>query len=116
MIRRNPDVGFDDIWTPELTSGREFRAAKAISSRHFEPIGTRTCQILVEGDYNGILKADEHYIAVKKDLSDIDDAIEQFKDDRCRTRIVQQAYDFVINNHTYDHRVAGLLDRVVGVD
>lgn len=116
MIRRNPDIGFDDIWTPELTSGREFRAAKAISSRHFEPIGTKTCQILVEGDYNGILKAGDHYIAVKKDLSDIDDAIEQFKDKSHRVRIAQQAYDFVINNHTYDHRVASLLDRVIGVD
>ena len=116
LLLRDRDMSFDAIWTPELTRDQEFRSGKAISSRHFEPIGTKTCQILVEGDYNGILKADEHYIAVKKDLSNIDNAIERFKDESYRSRIAQQAYEFVIENHTYDHRVATLLNQVFGTN
>lgn len=35
---------------------------RAISPRHFESCLTRTCQILIEGDYNGILVPGKHYI------------------------------------------------------
>src|SRR5439155_12294042 len=38
-------------------------SGKAISSRHLEAVGTKTCQLLVRGSYNGILHAGEHYIA-----------------------------------------------------
>ena len=44
-------------------------SGKSVSSRHFEPIGTKTCQILVEGEYNGVLRPGEHYIPVNRDLS-----------------------------------------------
>ena len=38
--------------------------SKCISSRHFEAAATGTCQLLVEGRYNDILIAGEHYIPV----------------------------------------------------
>jgi len=87
-------------------------SGKCISSRHFEPIGTKTCQLLLEGNYNGILKADEHYIPVRRDLTNIDDAIERFRDADHRTRIAERAYDFVMAEHTYRHRVEKLLRTV----
>ena len=34
----------------------------AISPRHLEACATRTCQVLVEGDYSGVLRPGEHYI------------------------------------------------------
>lgn len=87
-------------------------SGKSISSRHFEPIGTRTCQILLDGHYNGILKPDEHYIAVRKDLSNIEEAIEKFKDEAFRSRMVNATYEYAMSQHTYAHRVERLL-RVV---
>jgi spore maturation protein CgeB len=88
-------------------------SGKAISSRHFEPIGTKTCQILIEGNYNGILKADEHYISVKKDLSNVGEAIRQFKDEAYRSSMVNQTYDYILSTHTYKHRVDFLLRTVL---
>jgi hypothetical protein len=114
MMLRDKTLTFDEIWTDDLKRDKEFVSGKAISSRHFEPIGTKTCQVLIEGDYNGILKADEHYIAVKKDLSNVGEALEKFKDETFRERIVQQAYDFVLAEHTYDKRVEAVVDRVEG--
>jgi len=87
-------------------------SGKAISSRHFEPIGTRTCQILLEGSYNGILQADKHYLSLRKDLANIDDVVRRFKDEEQRRTIVEQAYEHVITEHTYHHRVATLLTAV----
>ena len=43
-------------------------------------IGTKTIQILIEGNYNGYFKPDIHYIPLKKDLSNFDEAIEKFND------------------------------------
>ncbi len=87
-------------------------SGKAISSRHFEPIGTKTCQLLLEGDYNGILKADEHYILIKKDYSNIVEAIEKFKDDDYRNSITSRAFDHVMSYHTHSHRIAHMLDQM----
>ena len=87
-------------------------SGKAISSRHFEAIGAKACQILIEGEYNGILQADVHYISVKKDMSNIDDAIERLRNVDYRTAMVDRTYDYVISAHTYQHRVNSLVDRL----
>ncbi len=78
--------------------------SKAISSRHFDAVGTKTCQIMLEGRYNDILQPGRHYISVKSDLSNLDDAIEQFMDLRASEEIAAAAYDLVMSEHTYQHR------------
>jgi hypothetical protein len=65
--------------------------------------------MLLEGRYNGILEADRHYIAINKDLTNIDEAIERFRDESYRTRMVEETYDYVLSQHTYAHRVEHLL-------
>jgi hypothetical protein len=118
-LRRGP-VKFevlDDFETPfaELEE-RFFRGAprapvysKAISSRHFDAIGTKTCQILRRGRFNDILDADTHYLCVEPDFSNTDDVVARFKDEAERTRIVDAAYDHVTASHTYRHRVSQVL-------
>jgi hypothetical protein len=82
--------------------------SKCISSRHFDAAGTHTCQILVRGRYNDILRADEHYIALDPDLANIGDAIERFRDPAERRRTAEAAYQLVHDRHTYRHRIAAL--------
>jgi hypothetical protein len=108
----NQDAGFDDVFDRFYRGQPRGVSGKAISSRHFEAIGAKTCQILVEGDYNGILAADVHYISVKKDMSNIDDAIERFRDEAYRAEVTSRSYDYVMSAHTYRHRVDSLVDRL----
>lgn len=89
-----------------------FINGKAISSRHFEPIGTKTCQILLEGYYNGILKENEHYISVKKDYTNFEEAFEIYLDPNKRHMITENAYEYVLENHTYDIRVKTILNQI----
>jgi hypothetical protein len=112
-LKQRPDASFEEIYDrfyrghmPGAPSG------KSISSRHFEPIGTKTCQLLLRGDYNDVLKANEHYIAIEKDLSNVEDAIRRFKDEAYRQRMVDDTYDYVMAEHTYDHRVRELLKAI----
>jgi len=82
--------------------------SKCISSRHFDAIGTKTCQVLLEGRYNDILEAGEHFIEVKRDMSNLDEAIAKFKDETLRHRIVENAYQYIMDQHRYEARLAKL--------
>lgn len=109
----NEELPFDEIY--ELFFKDRPRPAvysKCISSRHLDAAGTKTCQILVEGRYNGILTADEHYIPLAADLSNLEEALRRFRDPAERSRIADAAYAHVIERHSYDKRIAELLDAV----
>ena len=100
-------VGYDEIY-PKFFKDRE-RApvyGKAISSRHFDAIGTKTCQIMFAGRYNDILKAGEHYIVLKRDFSNIDEVLARFRDDVFRTAMVDRAYGYVMEEHTHRNRLS----------
>jgi hypothetical protein len=109
-----PNATFDEVhrrfWLPK--SGGV--SGKAISSRHFEAAGTKTCQILIEGEYNGILRGDQHFIPVRRDLSDVESATRRFMDVAERQGIADRAYEHIMSAHTYAHRVDSLLREVIG--
>ena len=75
----------------------------ALSPRHLEACLTKTCQILVEGDYNDILKPNVHYIPLKKDFSNLDEALEIFSHEEKRQEIVQNAYRDIVESGAYTY-------------
>ena len=82
--------------------------SKCISSRHFEAAATGTCQLLIEGRYNDVLKAGEHFIPLRTDLGDAPEALARFLDPTERDRVAAAAHDLVHDSHTYRHRLAAL--------
>lgn len=85
------------------------RSGKAIAARHFEAIGSGCCQLLLRGDYNGLLRADEHYLAIDRDLANLPAVLEQARCvERCAA-IAERARAHVLAEHTYRHRVDALL-------
>jgi hypothetical protein len=109
----NEDLSFDEIYE-RFYRGRPRPPfhAKAISSRHFDAIGTRTCQILLEGRYNDILVPGVHYLALKSDFSNVADVMAEFRDPERRQAITTAAYDLAMAAHTHRHRIAMIRDRV----
>jgi len=85
----------------------------AIGPRHLEACVTRTCQVLVEGSYNGILKPTIHYIPVKSDFSNIEEVLKTIEDDSKREEIVEQAYKDIVESRkfTYKHFVHDVLTK-----
>jgi hypothetical protein len=79
---------------------------KGLSSRHFDAIGTKTLQIMFPGRYNDILVAGRHYVAIAPDFSNLDEVLGVLRDPRARQAIVDEAYSFALDRHTYAHRVA----------
>lgn len=104
-LKENQKASFEEVFDKFYAGVTPGVSGKSVSSRHFEPIGAKCCQVLLEGDYNGTLIAGEHYIPIKRDLSDVNEAVRAFKDDGYRQKIAQQAYDHVMAHHTYERRV-----------
>ena len=101
----HPDSTFEDIHDRFFKDYPNPVSGKAISSRHFEAIGTKTCQILLEGHYNGILKANRHYISLKKDYANFQEVINRFEDRAYVKDMVDETYEYVMARHTYDNRI-----------
>jgi hypothetical protein len=106
FLSRHSKATFDEVYEKFFKNYTNPVNGKAISSRHFEPIGTKTCQILLEGNYNGILEPNTHFISLNKDYSNMDEVLERFADrDYVRT-MVGDTYEYVLDNHTHQHRVS----------
>lgn len=107
--RLHPETDLAEMRTKFYSSGVWPVSGKMLSSRHLEPMGTKTCQLLVEGEYNGVLKPDEHFIPLTKDLSNVREAVEKFRDASYRQRLVDTAYDLAMSQLTFERRVEQVL-------
>lgn len=111
-VAAHPSASFEEVDERFFRPLRPPVSGKAISSRHFEPIGTQTAQILLAGDYNGILRPQEHYLPLAPDLSNVGEVIDQLRDEAARRALVQRTHEYVLAHHTYDHRVTDLVHRI----
>jgi hypothetical protein len=112
FLSQHPKTTFEEVYDRFFKDYANPVNGKAISSRHFEPIGTRTCQILLEGRYNDILEPDVHYISLKRDYSNIDDVLERFRDKDLVRKITDEAYKYTMDCHTYEHRVKNVWNEI----
>ncbi|KQZ18351.1 hypothetical protein [Caulobacter sp. Root1472] len=112
----DPTSGRSAGWMPPssaivLAPGAEIRA---MSPRHLEAVATRTFQVLVEGDYSGVLEAGVHYQPVRRDLSDIDAALDRSQDPQRAQAMVDRAYEEIVASGRYSWRaVVGDIARQV---
>ena len=115
-IDNKPQASFDQVEAalfPGLDGSIHYAA---ISPRHLEACAARTCQVLVEGEYNGILVADEHFIELKRDFSNIRQVMERIVKDEDRDRLTAKAYEDIVasGRYTYERLVEFVLTSCLG--
>jgi hypothetical protein len=100
----HPDATFDEV-EAACFPGRDGELALfAVSPRHLEACVSRTCQVLVRGDYNGVLEADRHYIPLEPDFSNLDEVLETMKRDDRRAEIAEAAFEDVVRGGRWTYR------------
>jgi hypothetical protein len=104
-IKNHPDASFKEVEEYCFPSQDYNIRLFTLSPRHFECAITKTCQILLEGDYGGIFSPGIHYIELKKDYSNIDQVIEHLRDAEYCKQIAENAYRDIIESKRYTYRV-----------
>jgi hypothetical protein len=103
-LAQHPHASFDEV-ERACFPGRDGELNyMAISPKHLESCATRTCQILVEGEYNGILTPGVHYIELKRDFSNIEQVMEYVRKDDLRLQIIERAYKDIVESGAYTYR------------
>lgn len=96
LVTARPEMSDDEIRRTFLEQFENNVPYRTVSPRHLEAAAFRCCQILYEGDYTGVLTADVHYLALRKDFSNFDDVIRRFRDPQHRKAIVDRAHRDII--------------------
>ena len=115
-MQEHPGAGFEEVEAAVFPGMDGNLNLIAISPRHLECCITRTAQVLMEGDYNGILKAGEHYIELKKDYSNLDEVFRLMQDESLRQTLTENAYRDIVDSRRYHYEsfVAYVLNDAIG--
>jgi len=101
-LNKNQSLSFADV-SAQMPKGWDAYRFVTITPRHFEAIVAKTCQILVEGDYRGILEPEKHYIPLRRDFSNLDEVLKKVRDNQYVQDMVKRAYEdiYVSGKYTY---------------
>ncbi|WP_210497506.1 hypothetical protein, partial [Microvirga antarctica] len=74
-----------------------------ISPRHFEAAVCNAAQILYEGTYSGIFLPNRHFFPLKRDLSNLAEALDFARDEARLKEFVDRTYAEVVLNPAYHY-------------
>jgi hypothetical protein len=75
----------------------------AISPRLFEAAQTKTAQLLVEGEYEGIIEPQTHYFPLRRDFSNLTEALERIRDPGETEAMAERAWEDLIASGRYSY-------------
>ncbi len=114
FLRKNPHATFDAVFESVLKPYEGNLLYNAISPRVFEAAATKTPMVMFVGDYSGVCKPDVHYIALKKDFSNLPDVLEKIKDTAYLQALADRAHaDLIMSGKYAQDKLASLVQRVL---
>jgi hypothetical protein len=104
-VKENPQASFEEA-EKNCFAGMDHNIRLfSLSPRFFECAITKTCQVLLEGKYAGVLLPGIHYIELKKDYSNVDEVIEVLRDQKYCSGIAEKTYNDIVKSGKYTYRV-----------
>jgi hypothetical protein len=111
----HPSATFEEIFEKFFAGYGPSVPIRIMSGRQVEAAGTRTVQILFEGRYDGYFEPDVHYIPLKKDFSNADEAIRKFRDDALCDELTERAHRVATEQLTYGVLIDRLANEMAAV-
>lgn len=109
-LQSDPTLSYEQI-SQTLPKGWDGYRFFAIGPRHFEAVVTKTCQVLIEGHYDGVFEANRHYIPLKRDYSNLGAVLDSLKDIQLMNKLIEQAYADICLSGKYSYRAfAAMID------
>jgi hypothetical protein len=107
FVAEHPDAPFAEVHARFFRDYRDPVPLRILSGRNVEAAGTHTVQLLLEGHYSGYLRPFEHYIPLRRDLADLEQAVAHFRDEALCARLTENAHAVVREQLTWER----LIDR-----
>ena len=112
-LHENPDTPFQHIYANFLAPYEGQVNNRKITPRIFDAATLRTLMINYEGAYSHILEPGRHYVALRKDHSNMEEVFAVVRDPMSAQRIIDRAYREVACNPAM--HFSAMVDRVDGV-
>ncbi len=114
FVQDHPAAPFIEVEAacfPGLDRKHQFTA---LSPRNLEAALLGTGQLLVDGDYSGLLKPGEHYIALRPDASNFDEVVEAMRDVPRVEAMIRRCREAILDEPRlrYEHRDRHLADLI----
>ena len=103
IVAVEPEITFEEV-AKRLPAGWDSYTFFALGPRHFEPVITRTAQLLVEGSYEGVLVPDRHYLSLKRDWSNVEEVLARSQDPKQLQELVDCSYEELYISGEYSYR------------
>jgi hypothetical protein len=107
--KKNFNIVYEKFFK-NLTTGTKWRG---LTGKVIEAMGTKTINILVDGDYGPLLKPDEHYIPLKKNFSNFEECIEKVKDKNYFYKITENSYKLSREKLTFTKYIDDLYKNIL---
>jgi hypothetical protein len=111
FVSEHPGASRQEVFERFFSSYTNRVSGRMLASRHIEAAGTKTLQILVEGEYGGLFLPDQHYVPVRRDASNLPEALEKIRDRHFCAAIIDRAYGLAVGTLTYEHLIARFHER-----
>jgi hypothetical protein len=107
-LGEHPDATFDDVYERFFRDYENPVSGRVLSARVAEAAATGTVQLLVEGAYDGYFEPDVHYVPVRKDFANVEEALAKLADhelcsaiaERARERAEELVFERLIDSFT----------------
>jgi len=97
----NPDASYDDVKARFFVDADWKVVIDTVSPRVFEAAALGCTLVQHEGLYGGILRADEHYISVRRDYSNVSDVVARMRDSGFCREMTRRAHRDLIASGRY---------------
>ncbi len=101
-VDRHPSDGWPEVRQRFFDDYGPAVPIRIISGRQVEAAACKTVQILFEGRYNGYFQPDVHFIPLRKDFGNADEAMGKLRDVDYCSQLVENALEVVMVELTYD--------------
>ena len=109
LARLQPGICQDEIYRRAVAPYDGRVVMNQIAPKIFEAVRLRTCLVLLEGEWSGVLRP-EHYIALRKDWRNIDEVLAAVLDDSLVAAMTSRAYADLIQSGKFSY--ARLIERI----
>lgn len=105
FMAENPEASWPEVRRRFFDEYGPSTPLRIISGRQVEAAACKAVQILFDGHYSGYLQPDVHYIPLRKDFSNADEAVKKLRDDALCADMVDAAYDVARRELTYERLI-----------